>query len=206
MDALLPLPSYQPQSRDERLAQAVAAHFVYGSTFPHEAGLARYGHPGSPPTPYGQAWALGEGEHWLAHALGSFYYGLERPLGPNAAPSGPGRSKDFSKAGAAAVLITDQCLHLMLAGGGPTRPNAGYGLSPAKRGDQSTPASRLQQFRVRYLEVQQIGSGDVLFLSIWGFQPMVLRVLLPRTFAAFITGMKATVAQEKALGSGAVTV
>jgi hypothetical protein len=180
-------------SRDEMLAEAITAHFL-GAAWPddlaHEAHIARFGHNAPPPTPYGAPWPLEPGEEWLAHGLGTFFFGLEA-------------RGEFKRAGAAAILVTTRGVRLVLGTGGPQKPS---GWLLASKGDRSAPKARLEPYTFRFLELTEIGAGDLMFLHVWRLEPLVLRVPWPRSIAALISGLRAIEKQPHALENGTVTV
>jgi hypothetical protein len=180
-------------SKDEALADAITAHFVgapWPSELANEAHIARFGHDAPPPTPYGAPWPLESGEKWLAHGLGTFFFGLEA-------------RGHFKRAGAAAILVTTRGLRLVLGSGGPEKPS---GWSLASRGDRNAPKARLEPFTFRFIELTEIGAGDLMFLHFWRLEPLVLRVPWPRSLAALISGLRAIEKQPDALENSTVTV
>jgi hypothetical protein len=180
-------------SKDETLAHAITAHFtgaVWPSDLANEAHIARFGHDGPPPTPYGAPWPLESGERWLAHGLGTFFFGLEA-------------RGEFKRAGAAAILVTTRGVRLVLGAGGPEKPS---GWLLASKGDRNAPKARLEPYRFRFIELTEIGAGDLMFLHFWRLEPLVLRVPWPRSMAALISGLRAIEKQPNALENGTVTV
>ena len=178
-------------SKDETLADHITAHFALGAPWPdNEAHIARYGHTAPAPTPYGQPWLLSDNEYWLAHGLGTYFYGLEA-------------RGEFSKAGAAAILVTTHGLRLLLGSGGPDKPR---GWLLASRSDKHAPESRLEPYEFRYVELTEIGAGDLMLLHFWKLEPLILRVPWPRSTAALITGMRMIAQQPKALEHGVVNM
>lgn len=180
-------------SRDELLAEAIAAHFQ-GAAWPealsNEAHIARFGHEASAPMPFGRPWALEADEGWLAHGLGTFFFGLES-------------RGDFRRAGAAAILVTTHGLRLVLGAGGPEKPS---GWSLASRGRGRAPSAQLEAYHFRFNELTEIGAGDLMFLHFWRLEPLVLRVPWPRSMAALISGLRATHKRPDALEHGTVTI
>ncbi len=180
-------------SKDETLADAITAYFT-GSSWPadlaNEAHIARFGHDGSPPTPYGAPWPLEAGERWLAHGLGTFFFGLEA-------------RGEFKRAGAAAILVTTRGVRLVLGSGGPEKPS---GWLLAARGKERAPSGYLEPYTFRFIELMEIGAGDLMFLHFWRLEPLVLRVPWPRSMAALISGLRAIEKQPNALENSTVTV
>jgi hypothetical protein len=181
----LPPASTLERSADERLAAAITAHFLEGAAFPLEHGFA-LAHDAPPPTVYGRAWRLERGEDWCAHALGTVYHEVSE-------------GGEFSTAGAAAVLVTRRYLRLMLGAGGPRRPQ-GYA---ARRGTP-TDGTRLDGLVWRFVELGNIGAGDLLVLHHWKLGRLVLRVPWARSIAALIAGLRATEKKPAALEDSVV--
>lgn len=180
-------------SRDEALAEAITAHFG-GADWPEdlarEAHIARFGHEARAPMPYGTPWGLTEGERWLAHGLGTFFFGLEA-------------RGEFKRAGAAAILVTTHGLRLVLGTGGPEKPT---GWALAARGQERAPSGHLEPYHFRFVELTEIGAGDLIFLHFWRLEPLVLRAPWPRSLAALIAGLRALHERPNALENGTVTV
>ena len=178
-------------SRDEQLAARIAAHFAFGQAFPEgEAGISRYGHSAAVPTPFALSWALEPNETWLAHQFGTFFFGLEL-------------RGDFRKAGAAALLLTSHGIRLMLGSGGPERPK---GWTQAQRGDIHAPASKIETYQFRFIELEEVGAADLLYLRFWRLEPLVLRIGWSRSLSAMITGLKLLEKQAPALENSVVNV
>jgi hypothetical protein len=178
-------------SRDEQLAARITAHFAQGQPFPEgEAGISRYGHTAPVPTPFALPWNLEPNERWLAHQFGTFFFGLES-------------RGDFRKAGAAAVLLTSHGLRLMLGSGGPERPK---GWTHAQRGDIHAPASKIETYQFRFIELEEVGAADLLYLRFWRLEPLVLRIGWSRSLSAMITGLKLLEKQAPALENSVVNV
>jgi hypothetical protein len=178
-------------SRDEQLAARILAHFAHGEAFPEgEAGISRFGHSAPVPTPFALPWNLEPNEDWLAHQFGTCFFGLES-------------RGDFRKAGAAALLLTSQGLHLMLGTGGPERPK---GWTHATRGDIHAPASKIQTHQFRFIELEEAGAAELLYLRFWRLEPLVLRIGWARSLNAMITGLKRLEKQAPALENSVVNI
>jgi hypothetical protein len=178
-------------SRDEQLAARIAAHFAHGEPFPEgEAGISKYGHTAPVPTPFALPWALEPNETWLAHQFGTFFFGLES-------------RGDFRKAGAAALLLTSHGIRLMLGSGGPERPK---GWTHAQRGDIHAPASKIETYQFRFIELEEVGAADLLYLRFWRLEPLVLRIGWARSLSAMITGLKRLERQAPALENSVINV
>jgi hypothetical protein len=184
----LPPVSDAERSRDERLSERITAHFAQGATFPQEHGFA-LAHADLPPTVYGRAWKLEWNEDWCAHGLGSIFYDVSE-LG------------EFSTAGAAAILVTKRYVRLMLGAGGPGKPQ---GFMLASRGEASD-GTHLDGLVWRFVELSDIGAGDLLILHHWKLKRLVLRVPWARSLAALIAGLRASERQPQALEDGVVTL
>ncbi len=180
-------------SKDETLADAITAYFT-GAPWPaelaNEAHISRFGHDVPPPTPYDTPWPLESGEQWLAHGLGTFFFGLEA-------------RGEFKRAGAAAILVTTRGVRLVLGSGGPEKPS---GWLLASKGERSAPRGRLEPYTFRFNELTEIGAGDLMFLHFWRLEPLVLRVPWPRSMAALISGLRAIEKHPDALENSTVTV
>ena len=183
----LPATSEHERSADEQLALQITAYFLGQAAFPERHGFA-LAHDAPPPTVYGQAWRLEWNEEWCAHALGTVYYDVS--------PSG-----EFSTAGAAALLVTPRFVRLMLGAGGPKKPAA---IIKATRGTGSE-ASYLSGLRWRFVELSDLGAGDLLILHHWQYKRLVLRVPWARSMAALIAGLRATEQQPERIENGVVT-
>jgi hypothetical protein len=178
-------------SRDEQLAARIVAHFVHGATFPEgEAGISRFGHSAPVPTPFALPWSLEPNETWLAHQFGTFFFGLES-------------RGDFRRAGAAALLLTSHGIRLMLGTGGPERPK---GWTQATRGDIHAPASKIETYRFRFIELEEIGAADLMYLRFWRLEQLVLRVQWARSLTAMISGLKLLEKQAPALENSVVNI
>jgi hypothetical protein len=178
-------------SRDEQLAARITAHFAHGQPFPEgEAGISRFGHTAPVPTPFALPWHLEPNERWLAHQFGTFFFGLES-------------RGDFRKAGAAAVLLTTHGIRLMLGSGGPERPK---GWTHAQRGDIHAPASKIETYQFRFIELEEVGAADLLYLRFWRLEPLVLRIGWSRSLSAMISGLKLLEKQAPALENSVVNV
>lgn len=183
----LPAASDLERSADEQLALQITAYFLGQIPFPEHHGFALR-HDAPPPTVYGRAWQLDWDEDWCAHALGVVYYDVS--------PSG-----EFSTAGAAALLVTRRFVRLMLGAGGPKKPQ---GLIKATRGKISE-ATHLEGLVWRFVELSDLGAGDLLILHHWQYKRLVLRVPWARSMAALIAGLRATERQPDALETGIIT-
>ncbi len=183
----LPAASSAQRSADEQLAGEITAYFLGQAPFPERHGFALF-HDAPPPTVYGQAWRLEWQEDWCAHALGVVYYDVST-------------SGEFSTAGAAALLVTQRFVRLMLGAGGPKKPQ---GIINATRGGTSE-ATRLEGLRWRFVELSDLGAGDLLVLHHWQYKRINLRVPWARSMAALIAGLRATERQPKAIENGVIT-
>ena len=183
----LPTASSAERSADEQLALEITAHFLGQGAFPERHGFA-LSHDAPPPTVYAQAWRLEWSEDWCAHALGTVYYDVSA-------------SGEFSTAGAAALLVTERFVRLMLGAGGPKRPQ---GIIKAARGEVSE-ATYLEGLRWRFVELSDLGAGDLLILHHWQYKRLVLRVPWARSLAALIAGLRSGERQPDALENGVVT-
>ena len=178
-------------SRDEDLAARIVAHFAHGAPFPEgEAGISRFGHSAPVPTPFALPWSLEPNETWLAHQFGTFFFGLES-------------RGDFRKAGAAALLLTSHGLRLMLGTGGPDRPK---GWTQATRGEIHAPASRIETYQFRLIELEEIGAADLMYLRFWRLEQLVLRVQWARSLTAMTSGLKLLEKQALALENGVINI
>jgi hypothetical protein len=184
----LPPSTASERSQDEALAERITAFFVGAGSFPEEQGFA-LSHDSPPPTVYGKAWQLEWTEDWCVHALGTVYYDVST-------------TGDFSTAGAAAILVTRKFVRLMLGAGGPGKPQ---GFMLAMRGDGSD-STHLDRLIWRFVELSDIGAGDLLVLHHWKLKRLVLRVPWARSIAALIAGLRATERQPKALENGVVNL
>ncbi len=177
----------QSASRDEQLAEALTAYFAgrtpWPTEFALEAQISRDGFQAVPPAPYGTPWALESGERWLAHGLGTYFFGLEA-------------RGEFRRAGATALLVTNRGLRLLLGNGGPEKPS---GWLLASKGTSHAAESRLDAHHFGFRELQEIGAGDLVLLRLWRLEPLVLRLPWPRSMAALICGLRAIERQPGAL-------
>jgi hypothetical protein len=163
------------RNQDELLADQITTHFLTGTAFPENgAHIARYGHTARPPTPYQYPWSLEEDEMWLAHGLGTYFYRLEA-------------RGDFKQAGAAAILVTDRAVRLLLGLSNLEKPT---GIVHQSRGDKHTANSHFEAKQWRYLEISEIGAGDLLLLKHWKLEPVILRVPWARSLGAMISGLQ----------------
>ena len=177
----------QSASRDEQLAEALTAYFAgqapWPTEFALEAQISRDGFQAVPPAPYGTPWTLESGERWLAHGLGTYFFGLEA-------------RGEFKRAGATALLVTNRGLRLLLGNGGPEKPS---GWLLASKGGSHAAESRLDAHQFGFRELQEIGTGDLMLLRFWRLEPLVLRLPWPRSMAALISGLRAVERQPRAL-------
>lgn len=177
------------RNRDEILAEQITDHFLTGATFPeNDAHISRYGFASRPPTPYQQPWSLEEDELWLAHGLGTYFYQLQS-------------RGDFKQAGAAAILITNRAVRLLLGVSSIERPT---GMNHKVRGENHAPNSHFEPKSWRYLEISEIGAGDLLLLKHWKLEPVILRVPWARSLAAMISGLRWIAKHPLALEDGVV--
>jgi hypothetical protein len=177
------------RNQDELLAERIGAHFFQGAAFPeNDAHISRYGFTSQPPTPYQHPWRLEDGEVWLAHGLGTYFFQLEA-------------RGDFKKAGAAAILLTDRAVHLLFGVSGVEKPK---GLSHRSRGEKHAANSHFEAQTWRYLEITQVGAEDLLLLQHWKLEPVILRVPWARSLAAMISGLKLITKQPLALENSVI--
>jgi hypothetical protein len=163
------------RNQDELLAEQITTHFLTGTAFPeNDAHISRYGHISRPPTPYQHPWSLEGDEMWLAHGLGTYFYRLEA-------------RGDFKQAGAAAILVTDRAVRLLLGISSVEKP---IGISHKSRGEQHAANSHFEAKTWRYLELTEIGAGDLLLLKHWKLEPVILRVPWARSLGAMISGLR----------------
>lgn len=185
LDKIPPMLLFE-RSADEILSAAITAFFSYQAPFPpNEAEFNILGHDAMPPTLYSQAWRLEPQEIWLAHRLGTIYHGVNA-------------KGEFSSAGAAAILVTNLHVRLMLGIGTYTK-------SAATRGAPSE-GTHLEKFALRFVELTSIGAGDLLVLEHWKMGKMVLKIPWARSFAALIAGLRATANNPKMLENSVVDV
>jgi hypothetical protein len=177
------------RSQDECLAELITKHFLTGTPFPeNDAHISRSGFYSKPPTPYQHPWSLDEGEVWLAHGLGTYFFQLQA-------------RGDFKQAGAAAILITDRAVHLLLGISSLEKP---MGLSHKSRGEKHTANSHLEAQKWRFLEIAEIGAGDLLLLKHWKLEPVILRVPWARSLGAMISGLRLIAKLPLALEDGVI--
>jgi hypothetical protein len=177
------------RNQDELLSERITAHFLADKTFPeNDAHISRFGFTSNPPTPYQHSWQLEDGEQWLAHGLGTYFYQLEA-------------RGDFKQAGAAAILITDRAVRLLLGISSVEKP---ISLAPKSRGEKHAPNSHFDAKRWRYLEITQIGAGDLLLLQHWKLEPVILRVPWARSLGAMISGLRFIAKHPLALEDGVI--
>jgi hypothetical protein len=172
------------RSQDEILAEQITDHFLLGAPFPeNDAHISRYGFVSHPPTPYRQAWFLEADETWLAHGLGTYFYQLQA-------------RGDFKQAGAAAILITNRAVRLLLGISSVEKPS---GINHKPRGEKHAANSHFEVKTWRFLELTEIGAGDLLLLKHWKLEPVILRVPWARSLAAMISGLRLMARQPLAL-------
>jgi hypothetical protein len=177
------------RSRDEILAEQITNHFLVGAPFPeNDAHISRMGFVSRPPTPYQHPWSLEEGEVWLAHGLGTYFYQLQA-------------QGDFKQAGAAAILVTDRAVRLLLGISSVEKP---IGISHKSRGEKHAANSHFEAKTWRYLELTEIGAGDLLLLKHWKLEPVILRVPWARSLAAMISGLRLIAKQPLALENSVI--
>ncbi len=172
-------------NQDEILSERITAHFAAGEPFPeNDAHISRFGFTSNPPTPYQIPWQLEENEHWLAHGLGTYFYQLEA-------------RGDFKQAGAAAILITDRAVRLLQGISSIEKPSK-------PRGEKHAPNSHFEARKWRYLEITQIGAGDLLLLKHYKLEPVILRVPWARSLGAMISGLRFLEKHPLALEDGVI--
>lgn len=177
------------RSRDELLAGQITNHFLAGAAFPeNDAHISRIGFVSRPPTPYQHPWSLDDGEVWLAHGLGTYFYQLQA-------------RGDFKQAGAAAILLTNRHARLLLGVSSALQPS---GVNHNSRGEKHAPNSYFEAQTWRYLEISEIGAGDLLLLKHWKLEPVILRVPWARSLAAMISGLRLIAKQPLALEDAVV--
>ncbi len=180
------LPANPERSADELLAAAIVSFFSSDTAFPdNEAGFCILGHDAMPPTVYGLAWKLEPREIWLAHRVGTIYHGVNT-------------NGEFFSAGAAAILVTDRHVRLMLGAGTYTK-------SSAIRGQPSV-GTHLEKYVFRFVEFSSLGAGDLLVLEHWKLGKFYLKIPWARSFAALISGLRASVLQPKILENSVVQI
>jgi hypothetical protein len=177
------------RNQDEILAEQITNHFLTGTAFPeNDAHISRFGFSSNPPTPFQQLWTLAEDEVWLAHGLGTYFYQLQS-------------RGDFKQAGAAAILITNHAVRLLLGVSSVEKPT---GIALKSRGEKHAANSHFETKTWRYLEISEIGAGDLLLLKHWKLEPVILRVPWARSLAAMISGMRLIAKQPLALENGVI--
>jgi hypothetical protein len=182
----LPAVGHAQRSKDERLSEAITAFFLGQAAFPsNEAEISIVGHETMPPTVYNVAWRLEPSENWYAHRVGTIYHGVNA-IG------------EFSSAGAAAILITNQHIRLMIGTGV-------YQKSSATRGKPSE-GTHLEKHTFLFAELSSIGAGDVLILEHWKLGKFFLKISWARSIAALISGLRATAQKPKVLEDGVVNL
>jgi hypothetical protein len=177
------------RNQDESLAEQITTHFLTGTPFPeNDAHISRTGFVSRPPTPYQHPWSLEDGEVWLAHGLGTYFFQLQS-------------RGDFKQAGAAAILITNRAVRLLLGVSNVEKPTA---LAPKSRGEKHVANSHFESKIWRYLEISEIGAGDLLLLKHWKLEPVILRVPWARSLAAMISGLRLIAKQPLALENSVI--
>jgi hypothetical protein len=177
------------RNQDEILATQITNHFLTGTPFPeNDAHISRTGFVSRPPTPYQHSWSLEEDEVWLAHGLGTYFFQLQS-------------RGDFKQAGAAAILITDRAVRLLLGVSSVEKPT---GISHKSRGEKHASNSHFEAKTWRYLEITEIGAGDLLLLKHWKLEPVVLRVPWARSLGAMISGLRFIAKQPLALENSVI--
>jgi hypothetical protein len=172
------------RNQDEILATQITNHFFTGAAFPeNDAHISRIGFVSKPPTPYQHPWLLEEDEVWLAHGLGTYFYQLQS-------------RGDFKQAGAAAILITNRNVRLLLGISSVEKPT---GIAPKLRGEKHAANSHFEVKTWRYLEITDIGAGDLLLLKHWKLEPVILRVPWARSLGAMTSGLRLIAKQPLAL-------
>ncbi len=182
----LPALGHAQRSADERLSEAITAFFLGNAEFPvNQAEINFFGHETMPPTVYGQAWKLEPKEIWMAHQLGTIFHAVNN-------------KGEFSSAGAAAILITNQYVRLMLGTGLYTK-------SSAVRGSPSQ-GTHLEKHTFLFVEFLSIGMGDLLILEHWKLGKLHLKIPWARSIAALIAGLRASANAPKILEDSVVFV
>jgi hypothetical protein len=177
------------RNQDEILATQITNHFFTGAAFPeNDAHISRTGFVSRPPTPYQHSWSLEDDEVWLAHGLGTYFFQLQS-------------RGDFKQAGAAAILITDRAVRLLLGVSSVEKPT---GISHKSRGEKHASNSHFEAKTWRYLEITEIGAGDLLLLKHWKLEPVVLRVPWARSLGAMISGLRFIAKQPLALENSVI--
>ena len=68
------------------------------------------------------------------------------------------------------------------------------------------PNSHFEAKKWRYLEITQIGVGDLLLLKHWKLEPVILRVPWARSLGAMISGMRLLEKHPLALEDGVIEI
>ncbi len=187
----LPDVGHFERSRDERLAERITAHFALNMEFPeNDAGFSLAGFEAMPPTVYGFAWQLEPGETWHAHQIGTIFHGVN-DIG------------EFHTAGAAAILVTNRHVRLMIGQGGPGKPN---GVFLKAQSNKHADGTTLERSAYRYVELTSLGVGDLLVLEHWKVGKLHLRFPWSRSLAAMIAGFKANARNPRALENSVVNL
>jgi hypothetical protein len=92
---------------------------------------------------------------------------------------------------------------LMLGSGGPERPK---GWTQAQRGDIHAPASKIEMYQFRFIELEEVGAAELLYLRFWRLEPLVLRIGWSRSLSAMIGGLKLLEKQAPALENSVINV
>jgi hypothetical protein len=185
LDKLPPVGHFE-RSQDELLAERITAFFLGQSEFPvNQAEINILGHDAMPPTVYDLAWKLEPSELWLAHRVGTIYHDVNA-------------KGEFVSAGAAAILVTDRHVRLMIGTGV-------YKKSLALRGTPSE-GTKLEKHVFRFIELSSIGAGDVLILTHWKLGQFFLKIPWARSLAALIAGLRANAKAPKVLEDSMVNL
>jgi hypothetical protein len=185
LDKLPPVGHFE-RSLDELLSESITAYFLGTREFPeNQAEIRIFGHETMPPTVYDVAWKLEPSELWLAHRVGTIYHDVNA-------------KGEFVSAGAAAILVTDQHLRLMIGTGV-------YNKSSAVRGKPSE-GTHLEKHVFRFIELSSIGAGDVLIVEHWKLGKFFLKIPWARSFAALISGLRANAKSPKMLTDSVVNL
>ncbi len=173
-------------SQDEILSQSITAYFLGRCEFPNnQAEISILGHETMPPTVYDLAWKLEPSENWFAHRVGTIYHDVNA-------------KGEFASAGAAAILVTDRHVRLMIGTGV-------YKKSLAVRGSRSE-GTHLEKHVFGFIELTSIGAGDVLIVEHWKLGKFFLKIPWARSLAALISGLRASAKSPKILEDGVVNL
>ncbi len=184
LDKLPPVGHFE-RSQDEILSQSITAYFLGRCEFPNnQAEISILGHETMPPTVYDLAWKLEPSENWFAHRLGTIYHDVNA-------------KGEFVSAGAAAILVTDRHVRLMVGAGV-------YNKSLAVRGSRSE-GTHLEKYVFRFIELASIAAGDVLILEHWKLGKFFLKIPWARSLAALISGLRVNAKSPKILENSVIT-